>query len=489
MADILLTHCNHLYFDPKQVRKMQPYPPLQTLLAAACLRREGYDVAFFDSTFEQPEEGFRRMLEQHRPRLVALCEDNFNFVTKMCLSRNRELAFSMIDAAKRHDLPVLVNGSDATDAGEIYLDAGADFVMVGELEQTLIETARHLLGNEALSNSHMDGNGTGASAIPGLVFRDPATRTIERTPRPDLMTNLDALPQPAWDLIDVAAYRKQWHEAHGYFSLNMVSSRGCPYRCNWCAKPIYGETYQHRSPRAVAEEMRHLKETLEPDQIWFADDIFALSGEWTRAFADAVEELDAHIPFKMQSRCDLMTRDTVDALRRAGCREVWMGAESGSQKILDAMDKGVAVEQVGLARENLRLHGIRACYFLQFGYPGETWADIEHTVRMVRETEPDDVGVSVSYPLPGTVFHDRVASQLGSKRNWSDSDELAMMLQGTYTTEFYRTLRDAVHLEVEVRNGRRSSGDSRRVAELWTQVKAMEKTCANPRPTPLWTSC
>ncbi len=489
MADILLTHCNHLYFDPKQVRKMQPYPPLQTLLAAACLRREGYDIAFFDSTFEQPEEGFRRALEKHRPLLVALCEDNFNFLTKMCLTRNRELAFSMIDAAKQHGLPVIVNGSDATDASEAYLDAGADFVMVGELEQTLIATARHLLGKKPAGNSSKNGKGTGASTIPGLVFRNPVTRTLERTPRRDLMTDLDALPQPAWDLIDVAAYRKQWHEAHGYFSLNMVSSRGCPYRCNWCAKPIYGETYQHRSPRAVAEEMRHLKDTLEPDQIWFADDIFALSGEWTRAFADAVEEFDAHIPFKMQSRCDLMTRDTVDALRRAGCREVWMGAESGSQKILDAMDKGVAVEQVGRARENLRLHGIRACYFLQFGYPGETWADIEHTVRMVRETEPDDVGVSVSYPLPGTVFHDRVASQLGPKRNWSDSDELAMMFRGTYTTEFYRTLRDALHLEVEVRNGRGSNGDSRRVAELWTEVEAMEKTCANPRPTPLWTSC
>ena len=488
MADILLTHCNHLFFDPKQVRKMQPYPPLQTLLAVACLRREGYDVAFFDSTFEQPEEGFRLALGEHRPRLVALCEDNFNFLTKMCLTKNRELAFSMIAAAKQHGVPVIVNGSDATDAGETYLDAGADFVIVGELEQTLIETARHLLGRKPAGHSPKNGNGTGASTIPGLVFRNPATRALETTPRRDLMTDLDALPQPAWDLVDVAAYRKRWRKAHGYFSLNMVSSRGCPYRCNWCAKPIYGETYQHRSPRAVAEEMRHLKDTLRPDQIWFADDIFALSGEWTRAFADAVEELDARIPFKMQSRCDLMTRDTVEALRRAGCCEVWMGAESGSQKILDAMDKGVAVEQVGRARENLRLHGIRACYFLQFGYPGETWADIERTVRMVRETEPDDVGVSVSYPLPGTVFHDRVAAQLGSKRNWSDSDELAMMFQGTYTTEFYRTLRDAVHLEVEVRNGRRSNGDSRRVAELWTQVRAMEKTCANPRPTSLWTS-
>ena len=185
----------------------------------------------------------------------------------------------------------------------------------------------------------------------------------------------------------------------------MVSSRGCPYRCNWCAKPIYGNRYHARSPVSVASEMRYLKARFQPDHIWFADDIFALSPKWTLAFADAVERLDAQVPFKMQSRCDLMTRDTVEALRRAGCAEVWMGAESGSQRILDAMDKGTRVRDIYRARENLRGHGIRACFFLQFGYPGETWNEIEETIRMVRETRPDDIGVSVSYPLPGTRFY------------------------------------------------------------------------------------
>src|SRR5206468_8639288 len=124
--------------------------------------------------------------------------------------------------------------------------------------------------------------------------------------------------------------------------------------------------------------------------IWFADDIFALSVPWTERFADAVEKLDAGIPFKMQSRCDLMTRSTVTALRRAGCAEVWMGAESGSQKVLDAMEKGMSVEQTYRACDNLRKHGIRIGLFLQFGYPGENWDDINDTIRMVRETQPDD---------------------------------------------------------------------------------------------------
>jgi radical SAM superfamily enzyme YgiQ (UPF0313 family) len=191
-----------------------------------------------------------------------------------------------------------------------------------------------------------------------------------------------------------------------------------------------------------------LKQRYQPDHIWFADDIFALSARWTLEFSRAVEELNAQIPFKMQSRCDLMTRDRVAALKRAGCCEVWMGAESGSQRILDAMDKGIRVADIYEARENLERFGIRAAWFLQFGYPTEKWEDIEATITMVRETKPHDVGVSVSYPLPGTKFYQLVASQLGAKTNWSHSGDLAIMFRGTYPSELYRALAHAVHLEV-----------------------------------------
>jgi radical SAM superfamily enzyme YgiQ (UPF0313 family) len=195
--------------------------------------------------------------------------------------------------------------------------------------------------------------------------------------------------------------------------------------------------------------MQRLKTQYCPDHIWFADDIFGLSAQWTRRFAEAVEQLDALVPFKMQSRCDLMTRETVGALRRGGCAEVWMGVESGSQRILDAMEKVTRVEQIYEARENLRRHGIRACFFLQFGYLGETSEDIAETVRMVRETRPDDIGVSVSYPLPRTKFHSLVVNQLGTKSNWSESGDLAMVFRGAYSSEFYRELADSLHSEVK----------------------------------------
>jgi radical SAM superfamily enzyme YgiQ (UPF0313 family) len=277
------------------------------------------------------------------------------------------------------------------------------------------------------------------------------------------------------------SYRDAWQGAHGEFSLNAISSRGCPFHCNWCAKPVFGSQYHARSPESVAGEMQLLKTHYHPDHLWFADDIFALSPSWTYRFADEVEQRSAQIPFKMQSRCDLMTRNTVSALLRAGCAEVWMGAESGSQKVLDSMDKGIRVEEIFQARENLGKHGIRVGLFLQFGYPGETWEDIRKTIDMVRTAQPDAIGVSVSYPLPGTRFYDLVSLQLGTKKNWNDSDDLSIMFQGRFANEFYLTLRDALHAEVD------GAPDSE-IAALWSQVASMEAV-GEGRPATLWTSC
>jgi anaerobic magnesium-protoporphyrin IX monomethyl ester cyclase len=471
MVDVLLTHCNHLYSDRKQVEKMQPYPPLQTLLAASFLRQEGLKVALFDATFNPPEEGLRAALRLHNPAVLAICEDNFNFLTKMCLERNRELSIRMTGIVKETGaIPVVINSSDASDRPGEYLARGLDIVILGEVESSLLDVARHLVRGS--SGSLPD--------IRGLAFRggggDGISYSAPRQPAKDL----SRFPMPAWDLVDLSGYREAWRRAHGFFSLNMVSSRGCPYHCNWCAKPIYGQTYHFVPPERTAEEMLYLKQTEAPDQVWFADDIFALSAQWTAQFACAVEARQARIPFKMQSRCDLMTRDTVAALHRAGCAEVWMGAESGSQKILDAMEKGIRVEQIYHARENLRRNGIRACFFLQFGYPGETWEDIQCTINMVRETLPDDIGVSVSYPLPGTKFYNRVAAELGSRRNWSESGDLAMMFRGTYTTDFYTALHAALHAELRLNNsGIETASDRDHVRSLWERVTDLEKTCLN----------
>ncbi len=469
MCDVLLTHSYHLFYDRKQVRKMQPYPPLGTLYAAALLRSRGFSVSVFDTMLNDPAE-FRSALRQYRPKIVAVYEDSFNFLTKMCLTRMREVAYGMLEAAREMGALAVVNGSDASDHAAEFLRRGFAYVLLGEAEITLLELVEAVLG------------GGRAEEISGLAYlkKDHVVRTAARP----LMCDLDALPLPARDLVDIEAYRRAWKQAHGTFSMNIVASRGCPYRCNWCAKPIYGSAFHARSAASVAGEMRELKHVYGAEHLWFADDIFALRPSWAAELAGAVEQRDASVPFKMQSRVDLMTRPAVAALRRAGCVEVWMGAESGSQKILDAMEKDTRVEQIAAARENLRQHGIRACYFLQFGYPGELWDDIEKTIALVRRTRPDDIGVSVSYPLPGTRFYSRVCEELGAKTNWSDSEDLCMMFHGTYTDKFYRALHDALHAEVELWNTA-AGASAERVRDLWQQVTALEKTCRAEEPTRL----
>jgi len=228
-----------------------------------------------------------------------------------------------------------------------------------------------------------------------------------------------------------------------------VTTRGCPYHCNWCAKPIWGQRYSSRSPENVAEEMAWLKETFQPDHIWFADDIMGLKPKWWQQLADEIEARDARIPFKCLSRADLIVRhpDNVHALQRAGCDIVWIGAESGSQKVLDGMEKGTAVSQIYEAADSLHEAGVKVGFFLQFGYPGETREEIEMTLQMVRDCQPDDVGMSVSYPLPGTKFHENVKLQLGDKQNWTDSADLEMLYEGPFVTDFYRQLHVVLHKE------------------------------------------
>jgi len=445
MRPILLTHSYFLRFDPKEFRAMMPYPPLGTLYAASYLRTLGFDVALHDTMLCRREEDISGSLMKFRPSVVVIYDDSFNYLTKMCLSRMREAAFSMTRLARQFGCTVIVFSSDATDHVEDYIRHGANYVICGEAELTLGELVTHLVGTPPSSSLH---------DIPGIAFVEHGV--LVKTEKRKVLDNLDALPFPAWDLVDMGLYRKVWEEKHGYFSLNLSTTRGCPFHCNWCAKPIYGQVYHARSPERVAEEMKFLKETVRPDHIWFTDDIFGLKPGWVRGFDEAVNAGDAVISFKCLSRVDLLLQeDTIRHLKHAGCQTVWVGAESGSQKILDAMEKGTTVQQIREATRGLRAAGIRVGFFLQFGYPGETKADIEQTMSMVKECMPDEIGVSVSYPLPGTKFYDRVKGQLSEKQNWIVSQDLDIMFAGTYMPDFYRVLHHIVHKQFSIWRGRR----------------------------------
>jgi anaerobic magnesium-protoporphyrin IX monomethyl ester cyclase len=470
VTDVLLTHSYHLPFDRKQVRKMQPYPPLGTLYAAALLRQSGLSVALFDPMLTSPV-GFAESLDRHRPAIVAVYEDDFNFLSKMCLTRMRELAFDMAQQARSFGARVVVHGSDATDHTLEFLSHGFEYSLIGEAEHTLLELSRAIL------------TGRSESSVPGIAYLNSTGTHVENTEPRHALRYPSPLPPPARDLVGHDLYRDAWLHAHGRFSLNAISSRGCPFRCNWCAKPIFGDNFRVNEPYQVAAEMLELRDRYGAGHIWFADDIFGLNRRWVSSFADEVERRDAQLPFKIQARADLMTRDVAASLARAGGEEVWMGVESGSQTVLDAMEKGLRVDDVYEARENLREAGVRACFFLQFGYPGETWADIRKTVDLVRRTRPDDIGVSLSYPLPNTRFYQRVRDQLGAKRNWNDSDDLCVMFKGAYADNFYRLIRDALHCEV---TGWSSDPEAAiRAQSLWREIERLEPLSRNHDATTL----
>jgi len=442
MPDILFGQAYYLRFDPKLWAAMQPYPPLGTLYAASYARQRGYRVALFDAMLAESEQHWAEHLDVVKPRFACLFEDNFNYLSKMCLSRMREAALTMIRMAKERGCVVILCGADATDHAEFYLRQGADYVLLGEGELTLVELLDALTGRSSQK----------LSDILGLAYLDPqaANPLCLTSRRPDLR-DLDSLPFPAWDLVDLAHYQRLWRERHGYYSMNMVTTRGCPYHCNWCAKPIWGQRYNVRSPENVVAELRWLKDTYQPDHIWFADDILGLKPGWIKTFSALAHEAQCLIPFKCLTRADLVTESVASALARAGCQTVWLGAESGSQKILDAMDKGTRVADIQRATYLLRARDIRVGFFLQFGYPGETWADIQLTLQLVRVCQPDEIGISVSYPLPGTKFYERVRAELGTKQNWVDSNDLALLYHGPYPQEFYRVLHGRVHAEFRLR--------------------------------------
>jgi anaerobic magnesium-protoporphyrin IX monomethyl ester cyclase len=432
MSTVAFSHSYFYHFDKKQWRFKQPYPPLATILAAAVIRKAGFDVSLFDTNLRENTNDLISFLRKERARYFVIYDDSFNYLTKMCLTKMREAAFEMAKTASKFGCTVVVASSDASDHYEKYFPHNIDYVVRGEGEESLKELLDALEKRSDLS------------AIPGIIFRKSG-QTIVNASRP-VLRNLDTLPLPAWDLVDIGAYRTIWKKHHGYFSLNIATTRGCPFKCNWCAKPIYGNRYTSRSPANVITEIAYLVKHFQPDHLWFCDDIFGLKPGWIQQFATLMRDRQLNIRYKIQSRVDLLCdEDVVQGLADSGAETVWVGAESGSQKILDAMDKGTTVEQIHEASERLRNKKIRVAYFLQFGYLGETKDDIDKTIQMVLKALPDEVGISVSYPLPGTKFYDLVRDQLKEKRNWSDSGDLAMMFESTFNTAYYRQLHRYVH--------------------------------------------
>ncbi len=418
MARVLVASNDQLALNPHEAEVGKPYPPLGPLVIAASLRRAGHAVALHDPMFEpadRTEAALAEAMDRHRPEIVVVVADDHAVHQKMCLRVLREAGQRMVRLARSRGARVLAAGPDASTWPEAW--AEADAVVVGDAAEVVV---RWVDGADSL---------TGVHGERGAGGRVPA------------IADLDRLPDPAWDLADLERYKSWWIARHGAWEINIWTARGCPYRCNWCAKPTWGRSYHVRSPERVAAEIAALHARVGMDRIWFTDDIFALKPAWLRAFRAALQR---PVPYRCLSRVDLMKDPAFTAdLAATGCREVWVGAESGSDRVLSAMDKESTVAEIEAATALLRAHGIKACFFLQLGYPGETLEDVLSTVEMVRRLRPDEIGVSVSYPHPGTAFYERVSASLRD-RSWAVSMDNKPLFEAPYPDAFYGAAKEVL---------------------------------------------
>jgi radical SAM superfamily enzyme YgiQ (UPF0313 family) len=449
MAELLLTHGYFLYEDPKELQIMKPYAPLGILYLCSHLRNQGFDVDVFDTTFSNREALFQH-LRTETPSVIGIYA---NLMT-------RGNVVEILKVAREAGWKTIVGGPEPGAYALEYLQAGADFVVFGEGEltmQDLLEAFR--------------AKATDCTSIPGLAYLD-ANGNMRETPQRTQIADLDGQPWPARLAVDISRYVKTWRDAHGKGSVNFITARGCPYKCRWCSHQVFGQTHRRRDPLLVVDEVEWLLQTYSPDMVWVSDDVFTINHKWIRDYAAEMRRRGLHIPFECISRADRLNAEMLDLLAELGCFRVWIGSESGSQRILDAMDRGVKVEQVQQAVALTRERGIESGMFLMWGYEGEELDDIEATIKHVSKTKPDIFFTTVSYPIKGTPYYQRVSDRLVQLKPWGVSSDREIKIKGRHSRTFYsyadKLLKDEVQL---ARLAETPAADSDLAATLRNQIQ------------------
>jgi anaerobic magnesium-protoporphyrin IX monomethyl ester cyclase len=419
---ILFTHGYFLSEDPKELQIMRPYVPLGILYISAFLEKNGYENEVFDSTFSTLEN-LKTKLSISKPDVVAIYT---NLMTKLNVLK-------IIKHIKTEPLlkntKIILGGPEVRNHTENFLNYGADFIIIGEGEETTLELM-NVLNSSSLFSATL-------SSINGLAYLEngKVITTSERT----LIKDINVLPFPSRQKIDFSPYLNGWKTHHGYSMMSVNTMRGCPYTCKWCSRAVYGGTYRRRSPQLVAQEMKLIKDTYNPDMIWFVDDVFTIHHKWLTEFADEVKKQDAIIPYEIISRADRLNEEVIKTLKDSGCFRVWVGAESGSQKIIDAMDRRVDVMQT---REMIRLakhHGIEAGTFIMLGYPGETRDDIKETINHLVQSNPSQYTITIAYPIKGTELYNEVKNEfLDQRLEWETSTDRDIDFKRTHPKQYYQ---------------------------------------------------
>lgn len=434
--DILLAHGYFLYDDPHELKVMKPYPPLGILYLSSYLKARGFAVEIFDSTFRSMDD-FKARIAAERPAVVGL-------YTNLMTKRN---ILPMITFCKQHGATVILGGPEPPYYAQEYLDHGADIIVKGEGEVTLSELLPHLAKHGAGDMRHID----------GLVYKADDGQLVETSPRAQ-MRDLSANPWPDREAIDIHEYMRVWKENHGQSSVSVIHARGCPYTCTWCSHSVFGETHRRRTPDDAADELLWIKERYNPDLIWYADDVFTINRRWFFQYAEALKARGVRIPFECISRADRLDEDVIKTLAEMGCFRLWNGSESGSQRVLDAMQRKVHVEDVQAKTRLLQQYGIQAGMFIMLGYDGEEIEDIEATVAHLKKSNPDVFLTTVAYPIKGTKYYAKVEGNILAAKSWAQRSDRDLTVAGRYSRRFYSFATRWMVSEVALTRARRNGG-------------------------------
>jgi anaerobic magnesium-protoporphyrin IX monomethyl ester cyclase len=352
---------------------------------AAYMKSHGVSVELVDCTFADEKEAVERV-RRSRPRIIG--------VQVMFSMKEKALEFARVF---RNDCEVLVAGGPlATSNPEEFLSS-FDVVVIGEGEQTMLELVRAIQKGEGLAN------------VSGIAFKEKGE--VRFTPARDFVENLDSVPFPSREMFDNPAYKDYYSKNFGYTTTSVITSRGCPFQCDFCSRPIFGNRFRSRTAANIAEEVKAVRQ-LGYERIWFADDCFTLDRKRLLSICDELIRRRISIGWECLSRVDTVNLEVAERMKQAGCVRVFFGIESGNDSILRIMKKQATTEQAKEAVNVFKKVGVQAGAFFILGYPGENDRTVLDTVDFGSSLPLDYLSFTFPYPIPGTPLFERVKSRM-----------------------------------------------------------------------------
>lgn len=357
-------------------------PPLGVAYIAAYIRREGFKVKILDNNIEKLTiDGFKKYLGQVNPRYIGFS----------LLSFAVNSAFSLACTAKEvnKDITVIAGGPHASALPrDVLRHQAIDIVVKGEGEETMRELVHT-----------MDSDGS-LDKVSGIVYNDNGN--IVENSRREFIADLESLPLPAYELLPMKSYylapsRRFTRSRVG----SIITSRGCPYRCTFCSRAVFGHTIRYRSPESVVGEIKYLVDNFGVGELEIRDDTFTVDEARAIEICERIQKSNANIIWNCCGRVNHTSDKLFQALYRAGCRALFFGAESGSQRILQLFKKDITLEQIELAVRQCKKFGILSLASFIIGSPYETEDTVLETINFAKRLNPDFVSFCAFTPLPG----------------------------------------------------------------------------------------